>query len=54
MTKIKKIKEVTEPLKEQIQKGDVHTIDEMKAWLKPLGYSDTLSHSHALFAKLKK
>jgi hypothetical protein len=32
--------QVTEPLKEQIQKGDVHTIDEMKAWLKPFGYSD--------------
>ena len=40
-TPIKNIKEVTEPLKEQILKGDVHTIDEMRAWLKPLGYSDT-------------
>ena len=29
-TKIKIIKEVTEPLKEEILKGDVHTIDEMK------------------------
>ena len=37
---IKNIKEVTEPLKERILKGDVHTIDEMRAWLKPLGYSD--------------
>ena len=36
-TKIKNIIEVTEPLKEQILKGDVHTIDEMRAWLKPLG-----------------
>ena len=43
MTPIKNIKEVTEPLKEQILKGDVHTIDEMKAWLKPLGYSDTIN-----------
>ena len=31
-----------EPLKEQILKGDVHTIDEMRAWLKPLAYSDTI------------
>jgi hypothetical protein len=29
-TKIKNIIEVTEPLKEQILKGDVHTIDEMR------------------------
>ena len=28
---IKNISEVTEPLKEQILKGDVHTIDEMRA-----------------------
>ena len=40
---IKNISEVTEPLKEQILKGNVHTIDEMKAWLKPLGYSDTIN-----------
>ena len=40
---IKNISEVTEPLKEQILKGDVHTIDEMKVWLKPLGYSDTIN-----------
>ena len=37
---IKNIKEVTEPLKEQFLKGDVHSIDETRAWLKPLGYSD--------------
>jgi hypothetical protein len=43
MSQIKNIKEVTEPLKEEILKGDVHTIDEMKAWLKPLGYSDTIN-----------
>ena len=40
---IKNIKEVTEPLKEEILKGDVHTIKEMKAWLKPLGYSDAIN-----------
>ena len=45
MSQIKNIKEVTEPLKEQILKGDVHTIDEMKAWLKPLGYSDTINEA---------
>ena len=36
---------MTEPLKEQILKGDVHTIDEMRAWLKPLGYSDTINEA---------
>ena len=45
MSQIKNIKEVTEPLKEQILKGDVHTIDEMRAWLKPLGYSDTINEA---------
>ena len=40
---IKNIKEVTEPLKEEILNGDVHTIEGMKAWLKPLGYSDTIN-----------
>ena len=49
MTPIKDIKEVTEPLKEQILKGDVHTIDEMRAWLKPLGYSDTINESAISF-----
>lgn len=44
-TKIKNIKEVTEPLKEQILKGDVHTIEDMRAWLKPLGYSDTINEA---------
>ena len=43
---IKNIKEVTELLKEEILKGDVHTIDEMRAWLKPLGYSDTIRVLH--------
>ena len=46
---IKNIKEVTEPLKEQILKGDVHTIDEMRAWLKPLGYSDTINEAAIKF-----
>ena len=45
MAQIKNIIEVTEPLKEQILKGDVHTIEEMKAWLKPLGYSDTINEA---------
>lgn len=45
MAPIKNIKEVTEPLKEQILKGEVHTIDEMRAWLKPLGYSDTINEA---------
>ena len=45
MLQIKNISEVTEPLKEQIIKGDVHTIDEMRAWLKPLGYSDTINEA---------
>ena len=42
---VKNIKEVTEPLKEQILKGAVHTINEMRAWLKPLGYSDTIKEA---------
>ena len=45
MLQIKNISEVTEPLKEQILKGDVHTVDEMRAWLKPLGYSDTINEA---------
>ena len=46
---VKNIREVTEPLKEQILKGDVHTIDEMRAWLKPLGYSDTINEAAISF-----
>lgn len=46
---IKNIKEVTEPLKEQILKSDVHTIDEMRTWLKPLGYSYTNSEASINF-----
>ena len=42
---IKNISEVTEPLKEQILNGTVHTIEEMRAWLKPLGYSDTINEA---------
>ena len=40
---IKNITEVTKPLKEEILKGDVHTIEEMKAWLKSFGYSDAIN-----------
>ena len=46
---IKNITEVTEPLKEQILKGDVHTIDEMREWLKPFGYSDTINEAAISF-----
>ena len=42
---IKNINKVSEPLKEQILKDDVHTIDEMRAWLKHLGYSDTINEA---------
>lgn len=42
MPPIKNIKEVTEPLKEEILKGDVHTIKEMKTWLQAFGYSDAI------------
>ena len=42
---IKNISEVTEPLKEEILNGNVHTIDEMKAWLQPLGYSDAINEA---------
>lgn len=36
------ISEVTESLKEEILKGDVHTIEEMRAWLQAFGYSDAI------------
>ena len=36
---------MTKPLKEQILNGTVHTIEEMRAWLKPLGYSDTINEA---------
>ena len=45
MLQIKNISEVTEPLKEQILKGDVHSIDEISEWLKPLEYSDTINEA---------
>ena len=45
MNPIKNISEVTEPLKEQILKGNVCTIDEMRVWLKPLGYSDAINEA---------
>ena len=41
VTQIKNIKEMTEPLKEEILKG-VHTIEGMKAWLQAFGYSDAI------------
>lgn len=43
MNQIKNIKEVTDPLREEILKGDGHTIEEMRAWLKPFGYSDAVN-----------
>jgi len=42
---IKNIKEVTEPLKEEILNGHVHTIEEMKAWLKFSRYSDAINNA---------
>lgn len=46
---IKNIKEVTEPLKEEILNGHVHTIDEMKTWLQPLGYSEAINEAAVKF-----
>ena len=46
---IKNISEVTEPLKEEILNGHVHTIDDMKAWLQPLGYSDAINDAAITF-----
>ena len=40
---------MTGPLKEEILNGHVHTIDEMKAWLKPFGYSDTINEAAIKF-----
>ena len=40
---IKNISQVTKPLKDQILHGNVHTIDEMRAWLRPLDYSDAIN-----------
>ncbi len=45
MTPIKNIKEITEPLKEQILNGAVRSVVGMKAWLQPLGYSDTINET---------
>ena len=49
MAQVKNVKEVSEPLKEQILHGYVHTIDEMRAWLKPFGYSDTINEAAIKF-----
>lgn len=43
------ISQVTGPLKEEILNGHVHTIDEMKAWLQPLGYSDAINEATIKF-----
>ena len=37
MVTIKNIREVSEPLKEQILKGDVHTIDEIEGMAEAFG-----------------
>ena len=42
---IKNIGQVTGPLKEEILNGNVHTIDEMRTWLQPLGYSDAINEA---------
>lgn len=44
MPPIKNIKEVTVPLKEQILHGNIHTIDDMRAWLLSLGHSDAINN----------
>ena len=43
------ISQVTEPLKEEILNGHVHTIDEIKAWLQALGYSDAINEAAIKF-----
>jgi len=37
MTSTKNVSEVTEPLKEEILKGDVHTIDEIEGMAEAFG-----------------
>lgn len=39
------ISQVTDPLKDEILNGHVHTIEDMRTWLKPLGYSDTINEA---------
>jgi hypothetical protein len=46
---VKNIKEVSEPLKEQVLNGALHSIEEMKAWLQPLGYSDAINEAAIKF-----
>ena len=36
-------------MKEEILNGHVHTIDEMKAWLQALGYSDAINEAAIKF-----
>lgn len=43
MTQIKNIKEVTEPLKEEILNGNVHTTEKKLACMKPFGYSYSIN-----------
>ena len=45
MSRKSTISQVTKSLRNVILKDDVHTIDEMRAWLKPLGYSDTINEA---------
>lgn len=45
MSPIKNIKEITEPLKEEILNGIIYTIDEMMVRLQPLGYSETINEA---------
>lgn len=49
MTQIQNIKKVTEPLKEEILNGHVHTIEEMNTWLRPLGYSEAINEAAIKF-----
>ena len=46
---VKNIKEVSEPLKEQVLNGALHSIEEMRTWLQPLGYSDTINEAAIKF-----
>ena len=41
--------QVTEPLKEEVLKGNVHTIEEMRAWLQDFGYSDAIKDAAIIF-----
>ncbi len=49
MPPIKNINELTVPLKEQIFNGTVRSVEDMKAWLQPFGYSDTINEAAIIF-----